>query len=367
MATHKRSNRTIRHYSVRHKLSRWIGGIAAVATILASVGTSHAASLSSASVALSDPRPTQAAVTYAFTGSSVSVTPIKCIKTMFADTSTGNNVPLNMVTTGASYDTTNSNYTPTPGAWTFNKTTNGTFTLIDAAGETPSAANRKLIFTGITNGSTPDTKYFMRVTTFNNTDCASSPVDNVTIDYIFTNGSTLTLTVDPTLTFSVNAVAAGQNCNGATSTQPSFATSIPFGYVTAAANQVVCQDLTASTNATNGYTITTRYTNKPINSISQTIADAPGSNTTPSAFPAPGTEAYGYTTSDSTLNPANGATNRFNSNLWAAMSTTPAEVAFESAGDLSTTYRVGHQVGVSLTTKPGTYTTTIIYTCTPIY
>ncbi|MDB5178435.1 MAG: hypothetical protein JWN01_378, partial [Patescibacteria group bacterium] len=26
-----------------------------------------------------------------------------------------------------------------------------------------------------------------------------------------------------------------------------------------------------------------------------------------------------------------------------------------------------HQVGISLTTKPGTYTTTVVYTCTPVY
>jgi len=49
------------------------------------------------------------------------------------------------------------------------------------------------------------------------------------------------------------------------------------------------------------------------------------------------------------------------------MTTSNAELAYEPTGVTTTTYRVGHQVGVGLTTRPGTYTTTIIYTCTPIY
>jgi hypothetical protein len=99
--------------------------------------------------------------------------------------------------------------------------------------------------------------------------------------------------------------------------------------------------------------------------LSQTIANSSGSNTTPAAFPAAGTEAYGYTTNDATL--GTGTAGRFISNLWAAMTTTNAEVGYESAGVTSTTYRVGHQVGVSAITHPGTYTTTVVYTCTPVY
>jgi hypothetical protein len=49
------------------------------------------------------------------------------------------------------------------------------------------------------------------------------------------------------------------------------------------------------------------------------------------------------------------------------MTTSNSEVAYEAAGVTSTTYRIGHQVGIASTTFPGTYTTTIIYTCTPIY
>ena len=334
--------------------------------MLAPLVNLHAATLSSASLGISDPRPAGTAE-YNFTASSVSNTLIRCIKEVYADTPSGSNVPASMSTTGTvAVDTANTNYIPTPANWTLNKAVNGTLTLTNAAGETPaSAAARKVAITGITNSTTADTRFYLRFYTYTNTDCSTGPVDSTIVDFILTNGSTLTLTVDQTLSFTVNAVAAGQNCNGATSTQASFATSIPFGTVTSAANSVVCQDLQAATNAANGYTIYMRYTGKPQNSLGQTINDTGGSNAAPVAFPAAGTEAYGYTTNDATL--GTGTAGRFISNLWAAGTTANTEVGYEPSGVSSATYRVGHQVGVSTTTHPGTYTTTVIYTCTPIY
>ena len=330
----------------------------------------HAATLSASSASLSDSRPSFTS-NYTFTGSSVTTGApgtIKCIKEVFADTSAGVNVPTGMSTSGGSttFDTALSNYMPTPASWTFNKAVNGTFTLVNAAGEVPaSAAARKVVVNGITNSSTADTRFWLRFNTYNNVDCATSPVDSASVLFILTAGSTLSLTVDQTLSFSVNAVVGGQACNGATTTQPSTATTIPFGTVTAAANSIVCQDLTAATNATNGYTIYARYTGQPQNALAQTIANHVGTNAAPTAFPSAGTEAYGYTTNDFSL--GTGTANRFGSNLWAGMTTTNAEVAFEAAGVNLTTYRVGHEVGVSLTTRPGTYQTTVIYTCTPVY
>jgi hypothetical protein len=187
--------------------------------------------------------------------------------------------------------------------------------------------------------------------------------------FILTNGSTLSLTVDPTLTFTVNAVASAQSCDGGTTTAASTATTIPFGTVTSASNALVCQDLTASSNAANGYTIFARYTSAPTNGLSQTITDWTGSNVTPTSSWSAGTEAYGYTTNDASLSAIGAGTNRFTNGgqKYAAMTSSNAEVAFEAAGVSSTTYRVGHQVGVATITRPGTYTTTIIYTCTPVY
>jgi hypothetical protein len=348
----------------------WLAGIFVVLLLGSQVANIHAATLSSASMALSDPRPNTTS-DYNFQGSSVSLTLIRCIKIQMTDTATGTTPPTGISTTGGgvTVDTTNSDYVPSISGWTFTHTVNGTMTLTNATGATPASASaRNVIIQGITNGSTADTRYWYKFSTYTNTDCATGPTDNATVLFIYTNGSTLTLTVDDTLSFTVNAVAAGQNCNSGamTSTAASTATTIPFGTVTAAANALVCQDLQAATNATNGYTIYTRYTAQPTNALSQTIADLAGApNSAPIAFTAAGTEAYGYNTNDFTL--GTGTTGRFNSNKWAAMTTSNAEVAYEAAGVASTTYRIGHQVGISVTTRPGTYTTTVIYTCTPIY
>ncbi len=364
MAKSKRARQ--RHHNFRilkHRLL--IAGIFVVSLLLLPNLSVHAANLTSSSVSVSDPRPSGTA-NYTFTGSGVSLAHFRCVKLLFSDTATGTTVPSGMNTNASTLGA--SNYSTNIGTFTVNHPANGTVTLTSAGGDTvTTAAARNIILNGITNASTADTKYWLKFSTYDNTDCATSPVDNASVLFILTNGSTLSLTVDDTLTFTVNAVGAGQGCDGTTTTQASTATTIPFGTVSAAANGVVCQDLTAATNATNGYTIYARYTAKPTNALAQTIADWTGTNAAPTAFPAPGTEAYGYTTNDATL--GTGTANRFTNPAqeWAAMTTSNLELAFEAAGVTSTTYRVGHQVGVSLITHPGTYTTTVIYTCTPIY
>ena len=67
-----------------------------VIILLAPFVSLHAATLSAASVGLSDPRP-GATANYTFTGSSVTLTPIKCIKLVYADTASGTNPPSGMV------------------------------------------------------------------------------------------------------------------------------------------------------------------------------------------------------------------------------------------------------------------------------
>lgn len=357
-------------HSIRHLRRLIVVAVGVLLVVVIPNVNVQAATLSSASVSIADPRP-NASSNYSFTGSNVTTGGpglIRCIKMIFADSATGSTVPTGMVTNGVgtTHDTAGTNYVPTPASWTLNKPANGTLTLTNATGETPASASaRRVSINGITNSSTADTRYFLRFSTFANVDCTTSQVDNITVLFILTNASTLSLTVDPTLSFTVNAVASGQACNGATSTAASTSTSIPFGFVTAASNAVVCQDLTAATNATNGYTIYARYTAAPTNTLAQTIASHTGTNAAPTAFTAAGTEGYGYTTNDFTL--GTGTANRFSTNRWAAMTTTNAEVAYEATGVNSTTYRLGHQVGISTLTEPGTYTTTVIYTCTPVY
>lgn len=342
--------------------------LVAVSGLALNAGLANAATLSSAKVALSDPRPSQTAVDYTFTGSSVTSANIKCVKVTFSTSPSSVVTPTGFSAASATVTAASSTLINSSGSgWTATPTAN-TVTYTNTTGVTPSTlTGATFILANITNSSVADTSYYYKLATFGNTDCATTPVDNATVLYINTNGSTLSLTVDQTLTFTVNAVAGSQSCAGTTTTQASTSTTIPFGTVTAAANGVVCQDLTASTNATNGYTIFARYTSAPTNALSQTIADWTGTNAAPTTFTAAGTEAYGYNTNDATL--GTGTANRFTNggSKFAAMTTSNQEVAYESAGVNSTTYRIGHEVAISTLTKPGTYTTTVIYTCTPVF
>ncbi len=362
MKTSLPARRIFAHY--RRKLHLALAWTMVLAGVLFNSGLASAATLTTASVSLSDPRPSQASVTYDLTASGYTATNIKCIKQVYATTAQGTTKPTGMVT-ASGITIAGTTTLITPASWTRGGAdADGTVTFTNATGETPAAGSRKYVLAGFTNSSVADTSFFLQYKTYTNTDCTTGLTDSVTVAFILTNGSTLTLTVDPTLSFTVNDVAASQSCNGATSTQASTSTTIPFGTVTAAANSIVCQDLIVATNAGNGYTVYIRYTGQPTTGTFN-IANHSGSNASPSAFSAAGTEAYGYTTNDATLQAS--VVSRFITNLWAANTTTNAEVAYDAASVSSQTTRVGHQVGISGTTKPGTYTTTVIYTATPVY
>ncbi len=365
---------------VRAKITQITAVVMSISSILLTSNAALATNLSVSSTSLSDPRPSASGVSYNFKGGAagglVSSTVIRCVKVVISNSATTTTAPTGFSGTAATVNAATSTLINSSATgWTLTKSDgtasagqNNILQYTNTTGVTPTTTTGATFnVDSLTNGSVADTKYWYYIYTFGNTDCATSPVDNATVQFIYTNGSTLSLTVDTTLSFTVNPVAASQACNGTTTTQASTATTIPFGTVTAASNGVVCQDLTAATNATNGYTIFTRYTSKPTNSLAQTIADHSGTNAAPTPFSAAGVEAYGYSTNDATL--GTGSANRFTSPAanWAAETTSNLEVAYEAAGVTSTTYRIGHQVGISLTTKPGTYTTTIIYTCTPVY
>jgi hypothetical protein len=329
--------------------------------------TVQAASLTSGSVALSDSRPSQASVTYTVTFSGVTTSATKCIQAQFATTPTGSTVPTAMVTTGADFGGS-SNYVPTPASWTVDASVNGLIEITYATGETPaSASGRTVVLTGITNGSTVNSGHYLQFRTFNNVDCSTSPIDTGTVGFIWTDGQLVSATVDPSLSFTVNAVADAQSVNGATTTITTTSTTVPFGTVSSSANAIGAQDLTVTTNSGGGYSLYARYTGQ-LNNGSVDLDNHTGTNASPTTFSSAGTASFGYTTNDSTL--GTGTEDRFTSgggNKWAAFTASNLEVAYHASAVAAQTTRVGYQVGVHGTTPAGLYTTTIILTATPTY
>jgi hypothetical protein len=367
--------------NVREKLAKITAVVVALMGVSLTSGVATAATFTSASVALSDPRPS-ATSGYTVTVSSVTSASIKCVQLIWSTTSgnevnpTGFDATAGTVTGGSSSLVNN-------GTWTLTRS-DGTgasagadnkWQYTDATGVTPSTlTNATFVTAGITNSNVADTGYFLKVSTYSDQTCVT-PRDNATVQFINTNGQTLSLSVDGSLTFTVSGLTPTDTCSDG-STNPSVtstSTTIPFGTVVAATPKTACQKLTASTNATNGYTIYLRYTAPPTNATSDSITDASGTNNAPATFASVNAQgAYGYSTSDTTLTGSAGTgagqNNRFTTGtLYAKATTTNAEVGYEATGVSSTDYIVSHKVVTTLTTKPGAYSTTIIYTCTPVY
>lgn len=333
-------------------------------------GIVEAATLTSASASLSDSRVSATAVSYTLQFSSVTTSLMKCMKVEFLDAVTAGSKPTGMTITSLALSAS-SNYVPAPASWSVsNNNSTGVSSITFATGATPaSASSRTVILTGITNGSVASTTYFIRFSTYNNVDCVSSPIDNSTTAFIYTNGQTVSATIDPILTFSVSGVASGQTVAGSVNTNiATTSTTVPFGTLSASTNRIGAQDLSIATNAGSGYTITVAYTGPLSNGSGGTVTDWTGTNAAPTIIGSAGTSAFGYTTDDLTL--GTGSTSRFTPQLtlpkWAAFTTSPLEIGY-SAVPAAETIRVGYIAGISTTTPAGSYVTTVIYIVTPIY
>ncbi len=341
-------------------------GVVITALILATIAPAlRVSALTNSSLALSDPRTSQTS-TYTFDSSGfTTATTINCIQLDIGTASDGTG-DAGLDLSGLTLDS----HTVVSGGWAVGSV-DGTTDQMRAtlvAGENP-IANGNIVWGGVVNGATEGTTYFGLLETFSNIDCTTGgAVDSVAVAFVYKDGELVQLTIDPTLIFTCSPVASGQTVNGATTTVGSTGTGIDHANnVTFAANGISAHDINVSTNATGGYTVSIRQTAQLSNGP-DTIADWTGTNAAPTTFPAAGTEAWGYTTEDSSL--AGGTANRFTSagNVWAGFSTTNEPVIDNTVATTGTeTTRVGHQVGVSTTTPAGTYQTTIIYTVASVY
>jgi trimeric autotransporter adhesin len=353
----------IRKNSFLKRLTRF-GAVSALVLSLMPVQFVGAA-LSSTSVGLSDSRPSQTSQ-YTITSSGFNTgQTIGCIELDIGTASDGTGSVSGLDTSGSTFV---SQSITASGTWTVSNAQSAShkLRLTNSTPVAPQSGSQTAVWGAVVNGSTADTGYFGVITTYTTNSCAT-PVDTTTVQFIYTNGQSVSLSVDPSIAFTVAGTSSGASCNGATSNATTTATTIPLGTVTTSTNKIGVQNLTVTTNAGNGYTIYTRYTAKPT-AGSFTIDDHTGSNGTPTAFSAAGTEAFGYTTNDSSL--GTGTPTRFTSsggNKWAAFTTSNAEIAYSAASVANETTCVGQQSGVSGTTEPGTYTTTVIYTATPVF
>lgn len=359
----------IKLHTLRKRVRNIALGLATTSLAFSNVALVSAANLDTASLALSDGRPSETGITYTFDASGFTTgTNVGCIDVQLNDAADGTgSIPSGITTTSSTLD---SSTLITAGSWTVDNGSNGRLRITNGTTEAP-AASGNVVWGGITNGDTEGTTYFGIVSTYTDSGCTpANLVDEVTVAFVYKAGEPVELTVDPTLSFVCVAVAASQAVNGATTTHASTATGIDFDNdVTSSTNGVSAHDLQVTTNAAGGYVIYARHTQQLTNANGDTIDNHTGTNAAPTAFSAAGTESWGYTSEDSTL--AGGTADRFTTtggDKWAGFLTTNEEVASNTAAVPGTeTTRVGHQAGIASTTEAGTYETEIVYTIVATY
>ena len=350
---------------VTSRSRRFIGsiGVGVAALVLLPFSIANAA-LTSSSVQLSDPRPS-ATSQYTLSANGFDTgTNIGCIEVDLGSSADGTGSVTGLDTASS---TLVSQSITASGTWSVDNAQSAAhkLRLTNGTPVAPQSGAQTAVWGAVTNGSTADTGYYAKITTYTTNSCAT-PVDTITVQFIYTSGTAVSASVDSSLAFSVAGASSGTSCNGATSNVTTTATTVPFGTVTTASNKIGVQQLTASTNAGNGYTVAARYSGT-LASGSNTITDHTGTNASPTAFSSSGTSSFGYTTNDASL--GTGTANRFTStpNVWAKFTTSNNEVAYNNQAVSNQTTCVGQQVGIATTTPSGSYTTSVIYTATPVY
>jgi hypothetical protein len=355
-----------------------------VASLLASAGLVVAtvspalAAPTNASLRLGDSRPDATDVAHTFTLQSGTTSNVGCVEVDLGTAADGSGDPVG----GGTPTLDSGTLFGTFGDWSVRTTDWASDRKLQATHGTtgPLNASGNVVWSGVTNGSTADTAYFAIYTVYSDNACSTPVADEtITVNFIYTDGTDVSLTVDPAFTFTVAGVNSGNDVDSddtasEDTTVTTTATTVPFSNsVTTSTNGVGSQDLTINTNAQNGYNIYFRQTQALTNGGSETIdaVSVPqGTDCTyavPQPFTAAGSEAFGFTTDDADI--SSGAyQDGAGDNDWCDVVGSDQVVATNSTSLTGAeTTRVSYQVGISASTEAGTYQNTIIYTAVPTY
>jgi len=324
----------------------------------------HAATLTTAADTITDSRAGGTGVGHTFTYTTATTGTIVSVVYQFCNAASGACVtPTGLVTTGASQGTVTG-----LSASTSNFTTNGTITLtVTSPASINSSTAISTAFSNITNPTTINTTYYVRITTQ-----ISGPttLDTVTVAFavLDTTSVAVTANIDPTLSFSIAGVTSASSVNGATTNIVTTANTIPLGTLVSGAAAIGAHDVTITTNALNGYNVTINQSGTyPLATGTNHFSPFSGTYATPTTWSAPAgstpntnTAFFGYTTEDTNHS-------GFQSNKWAGTDTTQRAIITNAAGVSSQTKRIGWQAQVNALQPPGSYTGTMIIVATPTY
>ncbi len=245
-----------------------------------------------------------------------------------------------------------------------------------------SASNTPYTITliGITN-PTNEGSYTVSISSKENG--SGTVIETASIKVYIIQDVTLSATVDPRLTFTIDGVDQGTTINTVTTTATSTATTTPFGTLVVDQDAIVAQKLSVSTNATDGYVITVFQDGELENSAGAVInsfdnAPVGAASTTPKAWVNPSAlidqpDTYGHMglTSNDTTGAGGDMAIDYSGGKFAGLAgSNPLEVAVNNgpANSLGEGVNfVAYRVRISALQEAGDYTSTLTYVCTARY
>lgn len=248
-------------------------------------------------------------------------------------------------------------------------------TAICTATDNVTIGAKVITFTGVTNPITAGIQTIdIGSYTVGNAINESADVKVAIIDNVTMNAN-----VPSTLSFAISGLAStAPAINGSNLTGDSSTTTVNFGTLEVGTSSVLGQQLTVTTNATFGYTVTVQQNNVLTNAAGATI-DSFASGTPPAAPIAwlnpegtlGATSTYGhmaFTTDDANLSARD-----FTSSKWFGFTdATPVEVMYHNGPADGSTQSVGkasvaYRVHITALQEAGDYTNELTYVATPSY
>ena len=170
------------------------------------------------------------------------------------------------------------------------------------------------------------------------------------------------------LTLSVSGIASGVATQGVVTDIETTHTDISFGVLSPGVPKNAAQRLTVTTNASEGYQVFV-YERQPLTAGSAIIQPVAGTNQNPLPWSvgcmATATSCYGYHTGDNIL--SGGSTRFLIDDTYAALSSTPSEIAYSSLPVTAQSTDIVYRIEVRAGQPAGRYESNLVYIVVPVF
>lgn len=331
------------------KVTAAIASMSLLASAMSPLAASAAGQLTSRSVSLSNPTIGQAAVTQTHTFTTSTSAILTSIDFLTCTTAFGTcTAPTGLTYAGAATSSNPTTVTGTGMGATTNWVKDASSTANDArytyaanTTSTPSATVVKFAFNGVTNGTTNNTPYYIRITTYNGGTAFSTAVDDGNVVAVPTNALTVSGTVQEQLTFCAYVTTCGT-------------TAVDLGILSSSANTTATSKFDLATNAANGVSVS--YIATTFSGPSQTIPAA-GAQAHTAVSPTAGTESFAL----SLTSLGTGVTAANGYGAYAIQTNGSYDQVATAVANGGGTTTVTYAANISTTTKPGVYNSTFNY------